>query len=102
MKRNFFNFIPIVQYNIQNNVTEQQLNDIFMANDLSDFLMVKRNFPNKENQTSHKPWSKENVRKAAIEKWNSLSLVKKKEIISAWAETCLKALVIETPSLSTN
>lgn len=78
--------IPIIVNNIQNNLTEIDL-DCMFGDYLFDFLIDRRDFIDKDNTYFLCPLDEEKMQKAATEKWNSLSLNEKKDIVSNWAKT---------------
>ncbi|MCD7850244.1 MAG: hypothetical protein LUH63_11185 [Parabacteroides sp.] len=99
---NFENRIPTVLDKIQNNLAEVDLNNIFTECDITDFLVDRRDFVYEEDTHFLSPWDEEKAQKAATEKWESLTLKEKKEVISKWAKTCLKALKLEICYPSSN
>lgn len=94
VEKNFRNYIPTVLNNIQNNLTEGELNNIFTKNDIIDFLINRRNYTYEGYTYFLSPRDEEKERKAATEKWDSLTFKEKKEVISKWAKTILEGLVL--------
>lgn len=88
---NLRDHISIFENRIKNNLTEIDLNCMF-GDYLFDFLIDRRDFIHKDDTYFLCPWDEENMQKAATEKWNTLSLNEKKEVVSKWAKTFFGAL----------
>lgn len=95
-KNNLQKFIPTLLNNVQNKMTEVDLNLCFENCKLTDFLINRKDFPCEENSTTYCSWDEGKVQKAATEKWNSLSLQEKKDVVSKWVETFFGSMVITT------